>query len=161
VGRTCSCWMLNCWCVTWPAGFKRLNQLHRTVAFVHQPQLTIFHRCCIKVVLVSVWAGLAQWVRWLGYELDDRGCLFPFPKEQEIVLFSKISRPILGPNQPIILRAHVAIPWSVKWPRLEADLTPPRFRMCGVIPHSSILLDCGYWGSFKSYCTVHGSLLWM
>ena len=24
VGRTYSCWMLNCWCVTWPVGFKRL-----------------------------------------------------------------------------------------------------------------------------------------
>ena len=25
VGRTYSCWMLNCWCITWPVGFKRLN----------------------------------------------------------------------------------------------------------------------------------------
>jgi hypothetical protein len=24
VGRTYSCWMLNCWCITWPVGFKRL-----------------------------------------------------------------------------------------------------------------------------------------
>ena len=25
VGRAYSCWMLNCWCITWPVGFKRLN----------------------------------------------------------------------------------------------------------------------------------------
>ena len=24
VGREYSCWMLNCWCITWPVGFKRL-----------------------------------------------------------------------------------------------------------------------------------------
>ena len=24
VGRTYSCWILNCWCITWPVGFKRL-----------------------------------------------------------------------------------------------------------------------------------------
>ena len=26
VGRAYSCWMLNCWCITWPVGFKRLIQ---------------------------------------------------------------------------------------------------------------------------------------
>ena len=26
VGRTYSCWMLNCWCITWPVGFKRLRR---------------------------------------------------------------------------------------------------------------------------------------
>jgi hypothetical protein len=25
VGRAYSCWMLNCWCITWPVGFKRLR----------------------------------------------------------------------------------------------------------------------------------------
>ena len=25
MGRTYNCWMLNCWCITWPVGFKRLN----------------------------------------------------------------------------------------------------------------------------------------
>ena len=25
VGRTYNCWMLNCWCITWPVVFKRLN----------------------------------------------------------------------------------------------------------------------------------------
>ena len=24
VGRTYNCWLLNCWCITWPVGFKRL-----------------------------------------------------------------------------------------------------------------------------------------
>ena len=24
MGRTYNCWMLNCWCITWPVGFKRL-----------------------------------------------------------------------------------------------------------------------------------------
>ena len=24
VSRTYNCWMLNCWCITWPVGFKRL-----------------------------------------------------------------------------------------------------------------------------------------
>jgi len=26
VGRAYNCWMLNCWCITWPVGFKRLNK---------------------------------------------------------------------------------------------------------------------------------------
>ena len=24
MGRAYSCWVLNCWCITWPVGFKRL-----------------------------------------------------------------------------------------------------------------------------------------
>jgi hypothetical protein len=28
VGRTYNCWMLNCWCITWPVGFKRLICVH-------------------------------------------------------------------------------------------------------------------------------------
>ena len=30
MGRTYSCWMLNCWCITWPVGFKRLTVLYST-----------------------------------------------------------------------------------------------------------------------------------
>ena len=26
MGRTYSCWMLNCWCITWPVGFKSLKE---------------------------------------------------------------------------------------------------------------------------------------
>ena len=25
MARTYNCWMLNCWCITWPVGFKRLR----------------------------------------------------------------------------------------------------------------------------------------
>ena len=25
VGRTYNCWMLNCWCIAWPVGFKTLT----------------------------------------------------------------------------------------------------------------------------------------
>ena len=28
MSRTYSCWMLNCWCITWPVGFKRLTLTH-------------------------------------------------------------------------------------------------------------------------------------
>ena len=31
MGRTYSCWMLICWCITWPVGFRRLRL---TVSFV-------------------------------------------------------------------------------------------------------------------------------
>ena len=27
VGRAYSCWVLNCWCITWPVGFKRLTYI--------------------------------------------------------------------------------------------------------------------------------------
>ena len=27
VGRTYNCWMLNCWCITWPVGFKSLRYM--------------------------------------------------------------------------------------------------------------------------------------
>ena len=37
VGRTYSCWMLNCWCITWPVGFKRLRNL-LNMREQHQPQ---------------------------------------------------------------------------------------------------------------------------
>jgi len=26
VGRVYGCWMLNCWCITWPVGFRRLEK---------------------------------------------------------------------------------------------------------------------------------------
>ena len=29
VGRAYCCWMLNCWCITWPVGFKGLITLNR------------------------------------------------------------------------------------------------------------------------------------
>ena len=33
VGRTYNCWMVNCWCITWPVGFKRLIHSHKTAVF--------------------------------------------------------------------------------------------------------------------------------
>ena len=27
VGRTYNCWMLNCWCITWPVGLKKFKWL--------------------------------------------------------------------------------------------------------------------------------------
>ena len=35
VGRAYSCWMLNCWCITWPVGFKRLMLLYASVQLYH------------------------------------------------------------------------------------------------------------------------------
>ena len=35
VGRTYNCWMLNCWCITWPVGFKRL--ITKFVTFSNDP----------------------------------------------------------------------------------------------------------------------------
>ena len=32
VGRTNSCWMLNCWCITWPVDFKRLITLSKLLS---------------------------------------------------------------------------------------------------------------------------------
>jgi len=32
VSRAYNCWMLNCWCITWPVGFKRLR---KPVAWFH------------------------------------------------------------------------------------------------------------------------------
>ena len=46
MGRTYSCWMLNCWCITWPVGFKRLN------LFLKQAVLT---RCRYTCVLYFGW----------------------------------------------------------------------------------------------------------
>jgi hypothetical protein len=40
VGRAYSCWMLNCWCITWPVGFKRLMLKTKGSSLItnnHQP----------------------------------------------------------------------------------------------------------------------------
>ena len=34
MGRTYSCWMLNCWCITWPVGFKRLNNVQTYIRYL-------------------------------------------------------------------------------------------------------------------------------
>ena len=43
VGRAYSCWMLNCWCITWPVGFKRLIKVHcnsKTIIQIQNPPKT-------------------------------------------------------------------------------------------------------------------------
>ena len=41
MGRTYSCWMLNCWCITWPVGFKTLSNLRPQIH-----RLSIFEATC-------------------------------------------------------------------------------------------------------------------
>ena len=41
MGRTYSCWMLNCWCITWPVGFKRLSYWEtRTIIRINSKEVT-------------------------------------------------------------------------------------------------------------------------
>ena len=48
VGRTYNCWMLNCWCITWPVGFKRLKSIcspfitPTSCYFQHIPEHIVF-----------------------------------------------------------------------------------------------------------------------
>jgi hypothetical protein len=59
----------------------------------------------------------------LGYGLDDRG----FESRQGLAnfLFTTASGPALGPTQPPIQWVKRALPLAVKWPRREADHSPP------------------------------------
>jgi len=71
----------------------------------------------------------------LGYGLDDRG--FKSGQEIGIFLFTTVSRPALGPTEPPIQWAPVALSLGVK--RLEREADPhlhlvPRSRMRGAIP---------------------------
>ena len=34
MGRAYCCWMLNCWCITWPVGFKRLIYITHSYAWI-------------------------------------------------------------------------------------------------------------------------------
>ena len=51
VGSTYSCWILNCWCITWPVGFKSLStfrflvsrKLFRSLFQVSLSRTTKFH----------------------------------------------------------------------------------------------------------------------
>ena len=46
MGRTYSCWMLNCWCITWPVGFKRLIKynVYKTGAWEYTCVNTVLQR---------------------------------------------------------------------------------------------------------------------
>jgi hypothetical protein len=49
----------------------------------------------------------------------------PFPVGLGIFLFDTVSRPALGPTQPLIQGVPGALTLGVKWPRCEADHAPP------------------------------------
>jgi hypothetical protein len=59
----------------------------------------------------------------LGYGLDDWG--FDFRQELGIFLFTTASRPALGLTQPPIQWVPEDLSLGVKWPKCEADHSPP------------------------------------
>jgi len=63
---------------------------------------------------------MAQSVYRPGYDIEPRFLAVRFRKGQEIVLFSKASRPVLRP-------AHLTIQWAARLKRAvrEYDHTPP------------------------------------
>jgi hypothetical protein len=60
--------------------------------------------------------------RLTGYGLEGRGLI---PGRDKIFHFSRASRPDLGPIQPPIQWVLGLFPSGVKWPRREADHSPP------------------------------------
>jgi hypothetical protein len=51
MGRTYSCWMLNCWCITWPLGVKRLI---RYVTLRHELFFPSVDLCvCLQVITIG------------------------------------------------------------------------------------------------------------
>ena len=69
VGRAYSCWMLNCWCITWPVGFKRLREYKllsitqdkfedfpQSVCYwTMQCQATMFKQAAVSHILWTAW----------------------------------------------------------------------------------------------------------
>ena len=41
VDRAYSCWMLNCWCITWTVGFKRLTYSWRPFKYLNIQNVTV------------------------------------------------------------------------------------------------------------------------
>ena len=86
---------------------------------------------------VSNGAEIAQ-IHWVVYRLDSPG--FDPRQRQYILLFSKTSRPLMGPTQPHIQRVPRFIPGvgGGERPGIEVGTTDihqsPRLRMCGAIP---------------------------
>jgi hypothetical protein len=109
----------------------------RAVRFLLLYTLPRGGRCTHSSIYLYVWqcfVGCA--VDWrLGYGLDGPG--FEFLRGQEIVLFSKISRPAVGTTQPPIQCVSGGSFPGVKQPRLEVYRSPylvPKLRMNGAIP---------------------------
>ena len=50
VGRTYSCWMLNCWCITWPVGFKMLNTYRGKAADTRSWTLTFIYKRDFRMI---------------------------------------------------------------------------------------------------------------
>jgi len=88
VGRTYSCWMLNCWCITWPVGYKRLTYLtlrmtgessvvvwfwslkpFGTYVMLDSKYLPTFRR---GVALPSSWYNSPRRLDWLTIQLSTR-----------------------------------------------------------------------------------------
>ena len=60
VDSTYNCWMLNCWCITWPVGFKRLNKVN--VKITHELRICAIklpHRHVLVMGYVAGW-GLSR-----------------------------------------------------------------------------------------------------
>jgi len=64
VGRAYSCWMLNCWCITWPLGFRSLTKCvdclntHKStlLAFINN----YFNACTVHLLLILLQTTNAQ-----------------------------------------------------------------------------------------------------
>jgi hypothetical protein len=61
---------------------------------------------------------MASIVHIVEYELNNPG--FGFWQRQEILLFSKVTRPTLGAHPASYSMGNGSLPWE-KWPRHEAD----------------------------------------
>ena len=60
VGRAYSCWMLNCWCITWPVGFKRLTFGDTVVTYLHGAESK--NRV---MVVCKLW--FEKYLRWISH----------------------------------------------------------------------------------------------
>ena len=68
VGRVYNCWMLKCWCITWPVGFKRsriLDCICKTKATVKDLlydglcNFTIIMKHCLELALANIFIETA------------------------------------------------------------------------------------------------------
>ena len=61
VGRVYNCWILNCWCITWPVGFKRL------IFWIHRRKIFFYW------LMVSF--RRKSWTLWDLFDVSNRGLL--------------------------------------------------------------------------------------
>ena len=64
VGGACSCWMLNCWCITWPVGFKRL-MMGCVEKFVYDISESIYVLNVMKTTSYVRGLALVRFYPWL------------------------------------------------------------------------------------------------